>query len=423
MGIYKTGANNMANPPFIAGKKIIVAGGGIGGLAFAIALSRQWASLDPSITPPTITIYERDAQKAGIEREGYSMSIRSDGVSAGMQTLRKLGLLDSCLAASITGTQENPGTFVLWDENWNELMRAKVSEKSWSDLPTPHMRIARCELRGQLLQALPESATIRWGTTCTGAVKLSNGKICVQISNGKLDECDLLIGADGSRSKLRASLRPDDKLNFAGAVQIAGNAVFLDSKVPPPVDRDWGLYLNESGNGCFISPIDERSAVWAISYLATEPRKTLKYPLSNDEHQSLIKEVLERCKTFKEPIQTLIKATDPVTIKEFNAYDKQPFAHGGSNMNVVFIGDANHAVSPFAGNGANMAMMDAWDLAEQLCRNETFDQVVEAYDALSMPRARSVIDFSHRAIGLSHATGWKLWLYCIVLKIINWWGW
>ncbi|RDL37663.1 Uncharacterized protein BP5553_05096 [Venustampulla echinocandica] len=416
-------STNTTTAPFIAGKKIIVAGGGIGGLAFATALSKQWASVDPSITPPTIIIYERDAENAGIEREGYSMSIRSDGVSAGMQTLRKLGILDSCLATSITGIQENPGSFVLWDQNWNEIMRAKVDKKAWSGLPVPHMRIARNELRGQLLQAVPESTTVRWGTACTGAAKLSNGKISVQLSNGKLDECDLLIAADGSGSKIRGCLRPDDKLNFAGAVQVIGNAVFPDSKVPSPVDRDWGLYLNETGTGCFLSPIDEYRAVWSISYRTAEPRKTLKHPLSSDQYQGIIKEVLERSKTFKEPIPTLINATDPLTIKELNAYDKQPFAHNASNMNVVFIGDSNHAVSPFAGNGANMAMMDAWDLAEQLCKNETFDEVVIAYDALSMPRARSVIEFSHRTIGLSHATGWTLWLYSFVLRIINWWGW
>jgi 2-polyprenyl-6-methoxyphenol hydroxylase-like FAD-dependent oxidoreductase len=80
-------------------------------------------------------------------------------------------------------------------------------------------------------------------------------------------------------------------------------------------------------------------------------------------------------------------------------------------MNVVFIGDSNHAVSPFAGNGANMAMADAWDLAEQLCKHETLEDALKAYDSIAIPRSKAVIKFSHRTIVLGHATGWRLWLY------------
>ena len=50
-----------------------------------------------------------------------------------------------------------------------------------------------------------------------------------------------------------------------------------------------------------------------------------------------------------------------------NALDKRPFAHENCSL-IIFIRDSNHAICPFAGNGANMTLCDAWDLAEQLCQ-------------------------------------------------------
>ncbi|KAF4635073.1 hypothetical protein G7Y89_g3031 [Cudoniella acicularis] len=410
----------MASPPqeapcFIAGRKIIIAGAGIGGLAFSIALHKQFASLPPSLPPPTIIIYERDTREIGSQREGYSMSIRSDGVSEGMQTLRKLGLLEETLAASVSVNQENLGNFVLWDRDWNEILRARVDKK---DLPQPHMRIARGVLRTKLIDAVPkEGVVIKWGIACVGAEKLEGGKVRVQLSDdGETDECDLLIVADGTRSKIRNQLRPDDKLDFAGAVQLIGNAVFEGEEgVPKPITRDWGLNLNNSGNGLFVAPVDDHHAIWAVSYRTTTPRE----PYTPDQYEALMKEVRERGATYKEPFWTLINHTDSKTVRALNAFDKQPISHDANEMSVVYIGDSNHAISPFAGNGANMAMMDGWDLAEQLCKNETLDGALKAFDALCIPRSKAVVKWERRSIATAHATGWRLFLFAWVLRILN----
>ena len=348
---------------FAAGKKIIVAGAGISGLAFVVALRKQWLSLSPSLTPPTITIYERDLKEFGIGREGYSISIRSDGHAAGMQALQKLGLIETMLAQSITGLQENPGTFCLWDKDWKEILRAKASPPAATinspALQTPSMRIARGVLRRILIEAVPESDQIHWGTICTGATKLTNGRIGVQLGNGRMKECDLLVAADGSKSKLRSSIRPEDTLRFAGAIGIMGSSRF-EEKVPPPANRDWGMYLSGTGAGLFVSPVDEHRAGWAVSYLSSGPREIPKPPFSKEQIDKILEEARERGKDFAEPFPTLLKATDPRTLGIINAMDKQPFPHLTGSLEgvpIVFIGDANHAVSPYAGSGANLALM------------------------------------------------------------------
>ena len=79
--------------------------------------------------------------------------------------------------------------------------------------------------------------------------------------------------------------------------------------------------------------------------------------------------------------------------------------------NVIFIGDANHAVSPFSGAGSNLALMDGLDLAEQLCKASSFEEAVKAYDKLAIPRSKQVIRMSHFTISVAHSTGWWTWAY------------
>lgn len=76
---------------FAAEKRIIIIGVGIARLAFARALDLYWP---PGFPRPGITFYGRDTREVSVEREGCSLSIRSEIASGGMQALQKLGLLD-----------------------------------------------------------------------------------------------------------------------------------------------------------------------------------------------------------------------------------------------------------------------------------------------------------------------------------------
>jgi 2-polyprenyl-6-methoxyphenol hydroxylase-like FAD-dependent oxidoreductase len=267
---------------------------------------------------------------------------------------------------------------------------------------------------------------------CTKFETISEEKrVKVHISNNQtgskqVDECDILIVADGAHSKVRAQLRPDDTLSFTGIVCISGVSRFAEGAVPKPMDKDWGGVLGGGGTGLFVSVVDSRSALWSLSYGTDQPRKRMRAPLTDDQVQSLLEEALERAKPFREPLQYLIKATDPTTLAVFNAMDKQPFGHEG-HSNIIFIGDSNHAMSPFASNGANMALRDAWELAQQLSKHSPMSPsssldlapALKEYDEMSMPRSARAIRTSHWSISMLHATGVKLWVYKLLLGIIR----
>jgi 2-polyprenyl-6-methoxyphenol hydroxylase-like FAD-dependent oxidoreductase len=76
-------------------------------------------------------------------------------------------------------------------------------------------------------------------------------------------------------------------------------------------------------------------------------------------------------------------------------------------------------MSPFAGNGANMALMDGIDLATELCMADSVASAILLFDAKSMPRSRRAIQQSHWSISLAHATGLKLAFWKIILRVVN----
>ena len=86
---------------------------------------------------------------------------------------------------------------------------------------------------------------------------------------------------------------------------------------------------------------------------------------------------------------------------------------------VVFIGDSNHAVSPFAGNGANMALMDGIDLATELCQAENLYAARASFDKRSMARSTRTVKSSHMVITIAHSSGWWLWFYKLFLHVLN----
>ncbi|KAL7896828.1 hypothetical protein HDV64DRAFT_254365 [Trichoderma sp. TUCIM 5745] len=302
--------------------------------------------------------------------------------------------------------------FTMWNSSWGELLTQKFEPTP--GLPTSGIRIARKNLRKVLTDAVGREQII-WNTTCVDAERLSNGKMLVKLSGGHLSEtestaeCDLLIIADGASSKLRARLRPNDTLQYTGIMQKGGLAIFPNG-IPKPVDEKWGLILS-SGKGvaCFFSPYDETSLSWGMSYRAPTIEEPLKIS-STEEAWSVVEECKELGKEFLEPFQSILDATDPKSVSRLAARDKQAFSHDLSFGPAIFIGDSNHAVTPYSGYGASLAMKDGWDLATQLCRSQNLEEAVTAYDAISMPRATKVLKESRQRIDISHATGLNYYL-------------
>jgi 2-polyprenyl-6-methoxyphenol hydroxylase-like FAD-dependent oxidoreductase len=404
------------SPHFLSGRHIVVAGAGIAGLSFAVALRKLWPT---DVPPPRITIFDRDSKHDALGREGYSLSLAGSNNTGGLVALKDLGVLDRILSHAILSADKT-GAFRLWDADWSEILSVRLHPAP--GLPTSGIRIARKHLRETLVEAVADE--IQWGAACVSATKLEDAKMLVQVSRSdgsqlSAVECDLLVVADGANSKIRAGLRPDDVLRYAGAVQIAGLARFTGG-IPAPLDKSWGQQLSDGrGVACFYSPVDQQSVVWALSFLEPTARARTKTS-DSQEGESLVQEALTRGHVLGELFQTIVSsATNPRDVFCLPARDKKPFRHDPELGPVVFIGDSNHAVSPFAGYGANLALKDGWDLAQKLTAATSVKDAVREYDAVSFPRAVDILKTSRSRIKWGHSTGWMFSLWRGFMKCMG----
>ncbi|KIW50110.1 hypothetical protein PV05_11728 [Exophiala xenobiotica] len=394
----------------LAGKRIIVAGGGIAGTAFASALIQQW---DPSQQCPEITVFERaHSRETYLAEDPYTLNLNGDNRDEGLVALKQLGLLEAIRANATL----NSGAIHVWSDKWKEL--ASIHPKAHPDLPSATMRITRQNLKRILIETVEKTnVNWRWASTVTGAERLSSGKIRVTISdaggdNTSTQDCDLLIAADGVDSRIRARLRPHDmKLEYTGATQIGGISHLPDG-LPDPIREDYGLQMS-SGEGvcCIYTPFDDNTIGWALSTVGPERKPNTKF--TAEEFVALKNEALKTASMFQEPFRRVVEATDPATAFVRPAMEKQAFQHDARLRGVVFTGDANHVLSPYEFVGANLALMDGGDLAEQICKNASIEAAVRAYDKLSIARFEKPFNFSHERIRFGHSTGmlWKMYKY------------
>jgi 2-polyprenyl-6-methoxyphenol hydroxylase-like FAD-dependent oxidoreductase len=170
-----------------------------------------------------------------------------------------------------------------------------------------------------------------------------------------------------------------------------------------------GLVITGDGIGSFFSHPSPGRLLWGLSKWEKDGPRDGYDKTDPKAFEALMAESREMAKGIAEPMATIIsKTTNPEMSFIVPARDKQPFGHGGDlPENVVFIGDANHTVSSFAGTGANLAMKDGWDLATELCKSDSASGAAAAYDKIALPRANKTLKESRDRMGQCHTSGWK----------------
>ncbi|MGZ3639140.1 MAG: FAD-dependent oxidoreductase, partial [Ktedonobacterales bacterium] len=207
-------------------------------------------------------------------------------------------------------------------------------------------------------------------------------------ADGDAAEGDLLIGADGVRSAVRQYLLPDGPHPaYTGMIGIGG-FTSLSALPPQPLADIEALTYTFSGRGFFGHGGGGNGSMLWWSNLFRK-REFTHDELTNFDRGEIQAELLARYKGFHEPVEALIKNTD--TLVRVNVYDIQslPTWHKGR---VLLIGDAAHAVSPNAGQGASMVLEDAMCLAMLLrdC-NGDFARAFDQFERHRKPRAEKIV--------------------------------
>jgi 2-polyprenyl-6-methoxyphenol hydroxylase-like FAD-dependent oxidoreductase len=237
--------------------------------------------------------------------------------------------------------------------------------------------VDRGDLRRLLLDSVPD-ATIQWDQKVTAVTATRDGRNEVAFSNGSTLTCDVIVGADGAWSRVRPLLT-DSKPTYTGTcfvetflsgkdARYKASADAIGSGTLMAVAPGKGILAHRNADGSlhiyvalnkpedWIASIDFHDAKGGLSHIAEQfqgwaPQLTAL--ITDSEIEPMLR-----------PIYAL-----PVGIR----WDRAPGA--------TLLGDAAHLMSPFAGEGANLAMYDGSELARALINNpDDIEAALAAYE-------------------------------------------
>jgi 2-polyprenyl-6-methoxyphenol hydroxylase-like FAD-dependent oxidoreductase len=335
--------------------KVLVVGGGIGGLAAAIGMRQKGIQVDLVEIKTEWTVY------------GVGIIQPSNALRA----LSKIGLAQRCI--------DNGWPFEGWQLFSAEgalLHSVPTPKAEGADCP-PNNGITRPILHDMLSQtAIDHGVSIALGTSVE-AISQTADAAHVTFTDGRKATYDLVIGADGVYSNVRDLIFGHTELKFAG------QSVWRFITARPKEMRWGGIYYGHRNKVGLVPLSEELMYLFLVTSEPGNPRKPLDqlHNLLGEhlaDYSGLIAELAQR---VTDPAQVVYKPIEELFV--------EGSWHRGR---VVLLGDAAHASSPHLAAGAAMALEDAVLLGELLEEHERLESALLAYDDRRQPRCRNVTD-------------------------------
>ena len=375
--------------------KIAIIGGGPGGLTLARLLQMNGAD---------VTVYERDKNRS-VRVQGATLDLHHE---SGLAALEQAGLMDEFKKHYRPGADKlrivNKEANILFDDEQNE-NDVTFGEEAFRP------EIDRGPLRDILLDSLQEG-TVIWDSRFTNMQPENEGwNICFE--NGKNAYADIVVAADGANSRLRPYLT-SIKPFYSGVMVVEGSVYNSETTVP---------YIHELLNGGKIFALgDEKTLIVSskgdgslVFYTGCKTSEDWVQKSGIDfSNKKQVAQWFEQEFTGwnKEWNQLFEKALLPLTPRP--QYCMPLHQTWTSSPNLTMLGDAAHVMPPYAGEGVNMAMLDALELSNCLL-SETFintQQAIADYESKMRLRASAVAketleqtEAFHSADALSYILG------------------
>lgn len=394
-------SNDLAKTDIINYPKIAIIGAGIGWVAFAVACLHRGIPF---------TLYERD-ESFEVRSQGYGLTLQQAS-----KAIEWLGILQ--LKDGVTSTRHvvhNVEGKIIWEwgvRNFVNLENEKATKRR-------NVHISRQTLRAELLAGLQIDRDIIWGHCLKELSYTSHWEIELEFLVGNRKEiahADLVVGADGIRSRVRnlllgAEISP---LQYLGCIVILGICPLEVLKDTESTLLDWATVF-QTVNGhdrIYMMPYDENTIMWQLSFPMPEDEAI---NLSKKGPAVLKQEGIHRLWKWHSPIPEILNATDTSLISGYPVYDREIIEHEFLKdfWNITLLWDAMHPMSPFKGQGANQAILDALDLARDITTKCTPESqwrekwlrkiLLEDFEKKMLARSALKVRDSARAIELLHS--------------------
>ena len=351
--------------------KALVAGAGIGGLPAAIALRR--AGLD-------VEVFE---QADAIREVGAGLTVQCNAVRA----LGEIGL-----AAGLAAIGRRVTETKLQDWRGRTLVSSPFAPVE-QEMGAPAYGIHRAALQSYLLEACGRER-VHVASKCTGYA-LVDGGVELHLADGRRPRGDVLVGADGIRSRVRAQLLGDHEPRYAGYTCWRGITAEKDLVPDGLIFETWGQGARFGGVG-----LGNGRFYWFAPVNAP--------PHGRDEPGTTKALLLASFAGWAYPIPQIIEATPEESIFRNDIVDHPPTDRWGEGP-VTLLGDAAHAMTPNLGQGACQAIEDAVVLGHCLGRASDLVAGLREYEDARRERANRIVDMAWKLGSLSH---WENALAC-----------
>ncbi len=332
--------------------RILVVGGGIGGLALARALARQRVSVDLIERAPALR-----ALGAGITL----------GANA-MRALRAVGCADAVAARGLVMTS---AAITARDGGHLSQTRFDALAARYGAAYAIH----RGALHEALAEGLDDRVRVRCGTTVTALDDHGADGVDAQLSDGSRARYRAVVGADGLRSTVRTLVFGPREPSYAGYTCWRWTGVVAGEQ--PAMVEAWGR-----GARVGIVPL-AGGEVYAF-FVADAPRGT-----PADATAAMPASVRARFADFGGDVPRVLASMRddaPLLHHDIEEVEQTPWCRGS----VALLGDAAHAMTPNFGQGAAMAIEDAVVLARELVAHRDAASALRAYEARRRPRVEGI---------------------------------
>lgn len=342
--------------------RIAVIGGGPGGLTLARILQTQEIAC---------TVFEGEASPLS-RPQGGTLDLHSE---SGQHALRLAKLWPEFLSVA---RYEDQGV-KLCDSKGNVVFEETGSPED--DRP----EVDRTALRQILLDSL-NPGVVKWGHRLQSIEPRGDGAYNVHFQNGSTGTFDLVVGADGTWSKVRPLLS-NAKPIYSGVTFIDLSIDNVDEIYPRiselvgrgkmfALGSNKGLLCQRNGNA--------HIRVYAALRVPEDwvAKRNIDFSIPEKTRQGVRAQFAGWSPSLLELIE---HSNDLIVPRQIYAL---PIGHGWENRpGITLIGDAAHVMSPFSGEGANLAMLDAADLAQAIVSGTDWQQAVRKFEEVMLPRA------------------------------------
>jgi len=356
-------------------KKVLIAGGGIGGISAALSLLKNGFEVE---------IYE---QAAALMEIGAGIQLSANAMHV---------LISQGLEERLSTLWVKPSAYVFRLHDTGEIIsKIPLAEAHERQHGAPYCQFHRADLLDTMAARLRELApdAVRLNSRVVAYEETDSG-VTIRLENGDSASGDLLIGADGVKSAVRAQLLGAARPTYTG--DSAWRLVVPSKRLKPHGEHEMAVWMGpgkhvvsyflRGGELLNFVGLVETNEISEESWIARFPWEKLKQEFTG----------------WNSEIQAIIEAADRDECYRWSLYFRPP-VDNWSSARVTLLGDSVHATLPYLAQGAAMAIEDGAVLARSLAMEPDIARALQLYQRNRINRTAKIVNGSTANRGLYHA--------------------